>query len=488
MRRLMPLTIGLALTLTACSPPAAHQPDEAAGFSPYGRWRVVSVNGVAAVSSAGLDAVPSVTFAPSSYGGSSGCNGFGGTGVWDGARWYGDWPMATAMACTDVADQESTLMAVLASGPRIEARGADGAVVESAAGRLILARMEALDGGRPDERPPLMAGSRWTIRGVDGQATTPETHTLAFDADVWRIESPCGVSEGRWEQDDSDLTLTVERASDACAQEPAHVAVAAMAKGLTRLAVGGNGELVLGGNGQWLLGWVLRDNFAATEAALEGVWVVRGLDGKAVTDSPDAPRLTFVANTFQLFDGCNRTEGLAMTRGGQLFTAGSGVSTLVACPPDADRARVADIVGGEPRIARDESGHLVLVDRTGRLKLERTGPAPWISSEARPTRTLRPGMVIDIRPLGRLTLTSARRFVFESDCARFEGDWRARQPARFSSEPPQAKAEACDMGDQSAPMQASRFLNGDMRILIDANGERVLMVNDREARVGRVIR
>ncbi|MBU2166996.1 MAG: META domain-containing protein [Alphaproteobacteria bacterium] len=488
MRRLVPLLIGLALTLGACDQPAADQPGEAEDFSPYGRWRIVSVNGAEAVGSAGMDAVPAVTFAPSSYGGSSGCNSFGGTGVWDGTHWYGDWPVATEMACTDVADQESSLMAVLASGPRIEALGTGGAVVESAVGRLVLARMEAPGSERLEERPPLMAGSRWTIRGVDGQAMTPETHTLAFDAEVWRVESSCGVSEGRWEQVDNVLTLTVERAPDACAEEPAHLTLAAMARGAARLAVGGNGELVLGGNGRWLLGWALEDDFAATEAAMEGEWVVRRVDDKPVADSPDTPRLTLAANTFQLFDGCNRTEGLVLARRGQLFTAGSGLSTLVACTPDADRARIAGIVGGQPRIAQDDAGFMVLVDRSGELTLERIGPAGAFSAEARPSTTLKPGMVIDILPLGRLTLTSARRFVFETDCARIEGDWRARQPARFSSEPPRAKAKACDTGDQSAPVQANRLLNGDLHTLIDANGERVLMVNDREARVGRLIR
>ena len=66
----------------------------------YGRWAIVAINGAAPLRFGHREAASAyLVFAPSSYSGSTGCNGFSGTGLLVGQRWFGEPAMATQQGC-----------------------------------------------------------------------------------------------------------------------------------------------------------------------------------------------------------------------------------------------------------------------------------------------------------------------------------------------------------------------------------------------------
>jgi hypothetical protein len=103
------------------APPPPAPPPSVADGDLQGRWRVVALNGAPPVPSAadrGGERSPFLVFSPRSYGGSSGCNSFGGLGVIEGGRLYASGAMRTAIGCGALAAQEEAIIGLRTSSAR----------------------------------------------------------------------------------------------------------------------------------------------------------------------------------------------------------------------------------------------------------------------------------------------------------------------------------------------------------------------------------
>lgn len=477
---IMSAAFAAAMT-TACSAdvPAGAQGDEQGGFTPYGRWRVVSIDGSPARPGGPSLGEPILAFTSEGYGGFSGCNAFGGHGLWLDGRWYADRAMANQMACPDVQGQESRLMEALASGPIITAKGPNGAVVHTARGEIVLARLEDAPGASTvmTQHGSLLHGGAWLIVGVDGaQAATAAD--LQLEAATWAVRSACGVSQGRWSQNGEAIALKAARSDAACADDPLHGAIRAMATGEGRFVTGPNGELVMAAGGHWITAREDRAVPPNTLSRIRGAWRVSRLNGKPLATGSSAPGIGVGEASYWLYDGCNRTEGLSIAAHRRLFTRGSGLSTLVQCAPDSDRARIGAIIASNPRVASGADGETVLISEQGALALTRAeGPAPRDL-----TTGLRGGLRAIVDKSGaRLELGRDGRFSVTLGCASFRGEWRPGRVARFSPGPLETTDAACDTTPTSPVFDLQQFFTGDVMAVADANGRQLLMVNQTRA-------
>ena len=466
-------------------------PQRAAAEAPaptlYGRWTIVAVNGAAPIRLGGEHPAPYLLFARSSYGGSSGCNSFGGTGLLVGDRWFGELPMSTAMGCGTLDAQERAIMAIAAGSPVVRFQDGGEAILTSKAGTLRLRREADPDRAAPNPAPMPLAGTGWLVRAIDGvrPVSRPNWGTLIFEAERWTLDGPCGPLAGSWRQAGEAVTMDVASPTpSACAPaaRAADGALRAMIAAAPRYTTGPNRELVMGGGAHWLTGDFDRNFGKDAPASLRGEWRIVSVDGIAPAAGPRPPSLAFGAASYALWDGCNHSEGLLLIQARHLFTRGSGLSTLAQCAPDPTRARVRAIVAGHPRIAKTDGGGLALVAPAGTLRLARLSATPFGSGETLGLRA--PRTIILLDPDARLTLTS-KRFTIQLSCGRIEGQWRGGQPARFSTDPTDRSAPGCAQGPGSDAFRLSQFFNGDVHAVTGPNRDIVLLVNEEQSLAGR---
>jgi heat shock protein HslJ len=457
----------------------------------YGRWRIVAVNGSPPLTFGGEAEHPSLVFSPSRFGGSTGCNSFGGTGLLVGERWFGEPPMATQQGCGALTAQESAIMGIAAGGPSISFAGADEAELRSPLG-LIRLRREAPDEPAPAERHPmLLAGSAWELRAVDGSppdsSRPPERRVLRFEEDRWTLNGACRPLSGRWRQQGADLRMEIDAASAGrCAPEATATdrRLRSAIAGLRNYVVGPNRELVIGGAGHWLVGQFDAAALKEDKALLVGEWRVESVDGQKPMQSPRPPSLIFGNSSFAFWDGCNHSEGIQIVLSRQLFTRGSGASTLASCPADPLRSRIGSVLGSNPRIAKTKEGSLSLVAATGTLHLSRMSARRFGTREQLGLRA--PATIELLKPRGRLMLLASNRFAIMLDCGRIEGEWRGGQPARFSPGPAERTAPACDSRPGSDAFRVGQFFTGNVHAVTGPNRDIVLLVNENESIAGRI--
>lgn len=491
--------------LPACSdvrPP--EQPEASAGgrafvngaqSSLYGRWRIVEVNGAPARALSTEPALqPSVTFGPDRYGGSSGCNSFGGSGLLVGDRWFAEPPMATQQGCGELTAQEEAVFGIVAGGPAVTWDGGpDSAMLRTAAGTLRLSRMGVAPEHEGSDASELMAGRGWELFTLDGAAVdlpgARQPASLAFEADRWTLETPCAVHRGTWRQMEGEVLLdTGTSAPRACGAEaaPADEALADAVAGRMAYVIGPNGELVLASADHWVTG--RRDATFGEEGRgmLSGRWRIVSADGASPPGGGRPAELLFGPGAFAVWDGCRHSEGVAMASERQLFTHGSGVVTLANCPPDEIRRKINAVVAASPRIALTADDGVALVSRAGTLRLERTSARAFGTGVE--TR-LQPGTAFAIGATGlpaRLTVGPGDRFTVSLPCGTFEGRWRnARGPngdhARFGPErPPPGCAE------EPAAMRLYNFFTGDVLVAVGPNRDIALFVSNGQGLAARV--
>ena len=440
----------------------------------YGRWSIVAVNGAPPLRFTGPESPqPSIAFSGSRYEGSSGCNSFGGTGMLVGNRWFGEPPMATQQGCAHLDAQERTIFAIASGGPLVSFAGAGEATLKAPAGTLRL-RREGGEGPRAPEQPPmLLAGSQWEVTTIDGRSAGRGPRLLTFEADRWTLAGGCAPLSGTWRQQGQRVTFTLSPAPPrACNAEDQ--ALRGLFAAAPSYVVGPNRELVLGGGDHWLTAWFARDFGRDGKALLSGEWRIDTADGLAPGKTERPPSLTFGTASYAVWDGCNHTEGVQLVLERQLFTRGSGMSTLASCAPDPIRTRIHGIVGSNPRIAKTEGGGLALVSPAGTLRLSRKSARAFGTAEQlglRPPRT-----IALLRPNATLRL-SANRFTIELPCGRIEGGWRAGQPARFSPDPIERTAPNCAPAPGSDAFRLGQFFTGNVHAVTGPNRDIVLLVN-----------
>ncbi len=473
--------------------PAQAAEKEAPEPTLYGRWTITAINGSAPLRFPTAEAAqPSLVFSPTRYGGSSGCNSFGGTGLMVENRWFGEPPMATQQGCADLEGQEETIFAIAASGPSIRFLGASEAVLTSRAGSLRL-RREGDGPAVPEPRPMLLAGTRWQVGTIDGNPLPApggrHTRLLSFEADRWTLTGWCAPLAGSWRQAGEVVTMEMTpQPPRTCgpAQAAADEALRAMFAAGSRYVVGPNRELVMASGEHWLTGEFDRGFVGGGGIDLRGEWRIDTIDGAAPAARERPASLAFGRAGYAIWNGCNHSEGILLIHARQLFTLGSGVSTLALCPPDPLAARIGRIVGGNPRIARTAEGGLALVSPSGTLRLTRISSRAFGTGEQ---LGLRAPATIRLRdPQARLELLAGGRFAVVLDCGRIEGEWRGGQPARFSPGPLERTAPSCSHDPGSSAFRLSQFFTGDVLAVTGPNRDIVLLVNEDQGIGGRIER
>jgi|GEM_PF-997005 len=485
----------------------------------FGRWRIVAIDGVPPLAPAGErggERMPSIVFGAGGYGGTSGCNSFGGMGVLVGDRYYASAAGQTEMACRGLMEQEAKIVAILTASPRV-ARVDGGISLASPRGAMALSRDMV---GTPASAAPAgpavpLAGSVWAIGGVDGRRLPAEgRRTLRFEAERWLFVGPCGGRGGDWRQQGDRIEAVADPSTPPpCAAEDsaADIALAALLAARPRLVAGPNGEILIGGGGHWATGGRPRAPLEDDAPLLFGTWRIVAIDGAPPAGAAPS-QLAFGLSGYSGGAGCNSMQGYYLAHGRRLF-APPPVRTEMACGPplDAQEDRVARLLGGAPRIALAEGGELALIGETGSLRLRRQGGAPawspvgrlWAGAPLRAELTMFDGEPLQSHysePATRLRL-SARRFDVETGCGRIGGIWRRPSyppgderevragPGEIElvadSEPDPAGACAASLVRRLAALR--RMLNGRARILIGASGE-LTIAGEEHMLVGRVLR
>lgn len=469
MHRLALLLLASAACSSAPSAPAAPEP---AKPSLLGQWRIIALDGRAPV--VGRDGKPPVlTFDENGYGGYAGCNSFGGLVLTHEGRFYGGFAMSTAMACGAPFDgQERGVQRLLASAPRIEWLGPDRLALAAPGQQLELARTGPLPSERFIVAPIPLIGTAWSFGALDGRAIempgARSGPTLTVEGDRFTLETPCLTTEGGWTQTGPHtVTLSPDRrAARTCnpASRGQSDAWAQAMRGALRYGNGPNGEILLAGGGHWMIGDLVRRG-SSEGTSLAGRYEVEGGPTAAQRNGAKPAELILTRNAYYLWDGCNRTEGLAIPYERQLFLHGSGLTTLANCMSGRDDPRLKRIVQSEPRIGRIASG-LLLSSPGGAIRLRRTGDAP--PSTGGVTTRLTPGMRFTLlgEGGGTLAILPGSRFRLTQPCGVTEGRWRAAPgeldgAVRFGPDRP---AEACERNTAAQPLQRAFLGNVDVAI------------------------
>jgi heat shock protein HslJ len=470
----MAAMVRLALSLLAAACSSAPSPPAAPEVAPslLGQWRIVALDGRAPV--LGRDGRPLVlTFDEHGYGGYAGCNAFGGQGFAHEGRFYGGFALSTAMACGAPFDaQESGVQRLLGSAPKIEWIGPDQLALAAPGQRLELARAGPLPPDRFVVAPIPLIGTAWSFGALDGRAIempgARSGPTLTVEGDRFSLETPCLTAEGGWTQTSPGaVTLSPDRGTarscNPASREQSHAWAQAM-RGPLRYGNGPNGEILLAGGGHWMVGDLVRRG-SSEAMSLAGRYEVEGGPTAAQRNGARPAELILTRNSYSLWDGCNRTEGLAIPFERQLFLHGSGLSTLANCAPGRDDDRLKSIVLSEPRIGRIPGG-LLLSSPAGAVRLRRTGDAPPGTGGV--TSALLPGMQFTLlgEGGGTLAIRPGSRFRLTQSCGVTEGRWRAAPreldgAVRFGPERP---AEACERDPAARPLQRAFIGNVDVAI------------------------
>ena len=372
----------------AAQPPAAPDAPGIRFADIEGHWRIVSADG-AAPRAVGEDGgrrrTPRLHFAPTHYGGTSGCNFFGGLGLLEGGRYYGAPGGQTVMGCGDLTAQEEAVTGIFWTSPRIALE--DGTLtLTSDKHRLVLRRDPSLDvppapsPGRVE--PPVLAGTTWVIHAIDGRSILApgreNGRRLVFEAESWTGQAACATLSGGWRQQGDRILLTGPAATTEQLCPPADAAIdrklaELMAAG-PRFVTGPNGEILIAAGGHWLAGDRLRDTLSDQAGLVTGAWRIAAIDGRPPAEGT-RPALAFGPTGFAGTTGYNSIQGLYLAQGRRLFTA-PGPQTEQGCGPlRAQEERITGLLAASPSIALAGEGMIALVDRSGMLLLRRDSAA-----------------------------------------------------------------------------------------------------------------
>ena len=512
MRFRLLLASGL-FAFAACGPSAPAQPEPSASTSTAaskadlnGRWQIVSIDGEAVAAIPGDrpgERDPHLVFASGSYGGNTGCNSFGGLGVFHGDRFYGGPAMQTAIGCGALSDQESAIISLVTASPTVSP-GADGTLTLSVGRRSLLLRRDR--GSSPVPAPAewsgtrILAGTHWRIDEVDGRRLAEgAVRTLRFEADRWSLTSPCGSTGGLWRQQDNVIVARAAEVSGACAPEAEAIdsAIAALLSAQPAFATGPNGEILIAGDGHKVVGERPRSGLADNSALLAGSWRILAIDGAPPVPSSGS-RIAFTPTGYSGSASCNAFQGQYLAHARRFFSA-QPIQTEMACIGIvADQeAKVTAILSAAPAIGLAGPDELELVAATGRLRLHRDGPGAgtpearlWDGEPLRGELTMLGGTPLQLHhaePKSRLSL-SADRFDVEAGCGRIGGVWRRSdgQLEFFTDAEPEPSGE-CAGALRRRLHDFMRLFNGPARVLIGPSGE-LLIAGEQQWLEGRVVR
>jgi heat shock protein HslJ len=245
----------------AAAPPQEQVPPPDAAASIEGRWRIVSIDGKPSAPTREPETAAFLNFSPYTFGGTVGCNSFGGLGLLaDGHYAVHSWS-STLVGCDDERGrQERALSALMFARPKVTAPG-EGRLRLEGGGHLVEIERTAPSGQSPYGSVPDLAGTRWRIVMMDGQeaSSNPAGRFLRFGGDgTWQGIASCATLSGTWRRGGERIAVGEQIATTEQLCRPDHARIdasfAALMRANPRYVVGPNGELLLAGGGHAMAG------------------------------------------------------------------------------------------------------------------------------------------------------------------------------------------------------------------------------------------
>lgn len=254
------LIAGLA-ALVACSPERTDDAAPQSRSAPVGlegRWRVLSIDGRPPVSRSDGERAPVLSFSAYEFGGTVGCNGFGGYGLLADGRYATHGWVSDAMACLGpLGDQEEAVRGLFLGLPRIRILNGKRVRLESASHAVELERAGANSDARPSAGPGDLAGTTWRVETLDGNESMP-ARPLRFTPTTWSGSAACATLYGTWRRAGDRILVGPDIATTEQNCPPDHAridkAFAELMSSNPRYLVGPNGELLIAGGGHALAG------------------------------------------------------------------------------------------------------------------------------------------------------------------------------------------------------------------------------------------
>jgi len=203
---------------------------------------------------------PVLVFSAYEFGGTAGCNDFGGLGLLaDGRYTIHSWSSDARSCPGELNEQEEGLRKLfsgrpnvrMASATRLRLDGGDHAVELERAGP---------NNKQPLAGPKALAGTDWRIETIDGVVDTvdPAARVLGFTATNWSGSAACATLYGTWRSQSDRIVVGPEVATTEqnCPPDLARTddALFELMRSNPRYLIGPNGELLIAGGGHALAG------------------------------------------------------------------------------------------------------------------------------------------------------------------------------------------------------------------------------------------
>jgi heat shock protein HslJ len=508
--------------LTACSPQSPKATNPADAETPvsqaidagklWGNWRIVSISSTRVIDKdrSGKNIDLRLSFSPDGYSGSVGCNVFGGIGLLKGERYYTDPGGQTAMGCGELINQEIavTRLMGLTGGPSLSFTSDDRLTLTNGGVSMVLERGATSETERTQftaaSAPRELVGTTWSLETIDNARAHDGRNapTLSFEADYWSASLVCGTATSGWRQQGNVITQVgeISIARKACSpsdQKRDTQIIETLKANPTFKACCASGPWELPAN--LLMASDTHVLIARTgaptvdqSALLAGNWLIASIDGAKPVADGTPPKLSFGATGYHGSTGCNAISGIFLAQNRFLFTL-AGPQTEQGCsgPLGDQELRLNSLLAARPALAFLKSGGLALIDKDGRVVLERDA-AQVGAHQSGPTKTLSSfplrleslafdGQALPYKPTGpRPSLVfTARAWRASLGCQNPEGEWRMRDGvfSGFAKGVPYG-APPCTPDGTQWNERLDRMLDGQSRILIGSNGEFLLARHD----------
>jgi heat shock protein HslJ len=241
---------------------SAGQPDRAihnAAVGPdelRGRWRVVTIDGVAVEQASEAF----LYFLRHRFGGNVGCNGFGAPGLLADGHYAVSFWMSSAMSCAGrpAGDREQAVAELMFARPKVERLPGDRLRFSGGGHSMELSRLGPNEEADDPIEPAELANTRWRVIMMNGtqKAVDPTNRQISFSADGWQALIACATLSGSWRREGDRLVIgrQIATTEQLCPADLAAIddSFIALMRANPRYQVGDMGGLLIAGGGNAL--------------------------------------------------------------------------------------------------------------------------------------------------------------------------------------------------------------------------------------------
>ena len=202
-----------------------------------------------------------MSFSEYHFGGTAGCNTFGGLGLLADQHFAIHSWSSTLIGCHDeMGRQEQAISKLFFARPRVTALETNRVRIASSEHKLELERVGSDKSAPVPAGPQELTNTNWQIVMMDGEeaSANPTGRILSFSTGKWRGMASCATLYGTWRRHGDRLMVDEEIATTEQNCRPDHARIdknfADLMRSSPRYLVGPNGELLIAGGGHALAG------------------------------------------------------------------------------------------------------------------------------------------------------------------------------------------------------------------------------------------